>query len=106
MRPGEENPDENSNAEISEIAGDPETALSRAAGASLSGETLDADHSADGTSPCDRKSIGPYVLIRKLGEGGTAGVGRATIMAFVASSLVVLIADLFITRLLLYVFQF
>jgi phospholipid/cholesterol/gamma-HCH transport system permease protein len=39
-------------------------------------------------------------------KGGTAGVGRATIMAFVASSLVVLIADLFITRLLLYVFQF
>jgi phospholipid/cholesterol/gamma-HCH transport system permease protein len=38
-------------------------------------------------------------------KGGTAGVGRATIMAFVVSSLVVLIADLFITKLLLYVFQ-
>ncbi|HMD41682.1 MAG TPA: ABC transporter permease [Candidatus Acidoferrum sp.] len=38
-------------------------------------------------------------------KGGTAGVGRATIMAFVVSSLVVLIADLFITKLLLYAFQ-
>jgi phospholipid/cholesterol/gamma-HCH transport system permease protein len=38
-------------------------------------------------------------------EGGTAGVGRATIKAFVVSSLVVLIVDLFITRLLLYVFD-
>jgi phospholipid/cholesterol/gamma-HCH transport system permease protein len=38
-------------------------------------------------------------------EGGTAGVGRATITAFVVSSLVVLVVDLFITRLLLYAFN-
>lgn len=38
-------------------------------------------------------------------KGGTAGVGRATIMAFVVSSLVVLIADLFLTKLLLYAFS-
>jgi phospholipid/cholesterol/gamma-HCH transport system permease protein len=38
-------------------------------------------------------------------KGGTAGVGRATITAFVASSIVVLIVDLFITRLLLYAFN-
>jgi len=38
-------------------------------------------------------------------EGGTEGVGRATITAFVVSSVVVLIVDLFITRLLLYVFN-
>lgn len=38
-------------------------------------------------------------------EGGTAGVGRATIKAFVVSSLVVLVVDLFITRLLLYTFD-
>jgi phospholipid/cholesterol/gamma-HCH transport system permease protein len=37
--------------------------------------------------------------------GGTAGVGRATIMAFVVSSLAVLIVDLFMTRLLLYMFN-
>jgi len=37
-------------------------------------------------------------------EGGTEGVGRATITAFVVSSLVVLVVDLFITRLLLYTF--
>ncbi len=37
-------------------------------------------------------------------EGGTAGVGRATINAFVVSSVIVLVVDLFITRLLLYVF--
>src|SRR6266404_1074103 len=37
-------------------------------------------------------------------EGGTEGVGRATITAFVVSSLVVLVVDLFITRLLLYAF--
>jgi phospholipid/cholesterol/gamma-HCH transport system permease protein len=37
--------------------------------------------------------------------GGTAGVGRATIMAFVVSSLAVLIVDLFMTRLLLYTFN-
>jgi phospholipid/cholesterol/gamma-HCH transport system permease protein len=38
-------------------------------------------------------------------EGGTAGVGRATINAFVVSSVIVLVVDLFITRLLLYVFN-
>jgi len=38
-------------------------------------------------------------------EGGTAGVGRATITAFVVSSVAVLVADLFLTRLLLYVFN-
>src|SRR6266404_462203 len=38
-------------------------------------------------------------------KGGTAGVGRATIMAFVVSSVVVLIVDLFLTRLLLYAFN-
>ena len=38
-------------------------------------------------------------------EGGTAGVGRATIMAFVDAALAVLIADLFLTRLLLYIFN-
>jgi len=37
-------------------------------------------------------------------QGGTEGVGRATITAFVVGSLVVLIVDLFITRLLLYTF--
>jgi len=38
-------------------------------------------------------------------KGGTEGVGRATINAFVVSSLTVLIVDLFITRLLLYAFD-
>jgi phospholipid/cholesterol/gamma-HCH transport system permease protein len=38
-------------------------------------------------------------------KGGTAGVGRATITAFVVSSVVVLVVDLFITRLLLYTFN-
>jgi phospholipid/cholesterol/gamma-HCH transport system permease protein len=38
-------------------------------------------------------------------KGGTAAVGRATITAFVVSSVVVLIADLFLTRLLLYIFN-
>jgi phospholipid/cholesterol/gamma-HCH transport system permease protein len=38
-------------------------------------------------------------------EGGTEGVGRATITSFVVGSLVVLIVDLFITRLLLYAFN-
>src|SRR6516162_4826065 len=33
-------------------------------------------------------------------EGGTAGVGRATINAFVVSSVIVLVVDLFITKLL------
>jgi len=38
-------------------------------------------------------------------EGGTEGVGRATITAFVVGSLAVLIVDLFITRLLLSAFS-
>jgi phospholipid/cholesterol/gamma-HCH transport system permease protein len=38
-------------------------------------------------------------------KGGTAGVGRATITAFVIASVVVLIVDLFLTRLLLYTFN-
>jgi len=38
-------------------------------------------------------------------EGGTEGVGRATITAFVVGSVVVLVVDLFITRLLLYMFN-
>jgi phospholipid/cholesterol/gamma-HCH transport system permease protein len=38
-------------------------------------------------------------------EGGTAGVGRATIAAFVVSSVAVLVADLFVTKLLLYIFN-
>jgi phospholipid/cholesterol/gamma-HCH transport system permease protein len=38
-------------------------------------------------------------------EGGTAGVGRATITAFVVSSVIVLVVDLFLTRLLLYIFN-
>jgi phospholipid/cholesterol/gamma-HCH transport system permease protein len=37
-------------------------------------------------------------------QGGTEGVARATITSFVVGSLVVLIVDLFITRLLLYTF--
>jgi phospholipid/cholesterol/gamma-HCH transport system permease protein len=38
-------------------------------------------------------------------RGGTEGVGRATIDAFVESSVIVLVADLFLTRLLLRVFN-
>jgi len=38
-------------------------------------------------------------------KGGTQGVGRATINAFVVSSVAVLVVDLFITRLLLYIFN-
>ncbi len=38
-------------------------------------------------------------------KGGTAGVGRATIAAFVEASVTVLVVDLFLTRLLLYVFH-
>jgi phospholipid/cholesterol/gamma-HCH transport system permease protein len=38
-------------------------------------------------------------------KGGTAGVGRATITAFVVSSVAVLVADLFLTRFLLYAFN-
>jgi phospholipid/cholesterol/gamma-HCH transport system permease protein len=48
-------------------------------------------------------TVGCYQGLRV--EGGTAGVGRATIMAFVVASLAVLIADLFLTRLLLYMFN-
>jgi phospholipid/cholesterol/gamma-HCH transport system permease protein len=48
-------------------------------------------------------TVGCYQGLRV--EGGTAGVGRATIMAFVVSSLAILIADLFLTRLLLYAFN-
>jgi len=49
-------------------------------------------------------TVGCYHGLRV--EGGTAGVGRATITAFVVSSVVVLVVDLFLTRLLLYVFNF
>src|SRR5271154_3680980 len=48
-------------------------------------------------------TVGCYRGLRV--EGGTAGVGRATIMAFVDASVAVLIADLFLTRLLLYIFN-
>jgi phospholipid/cholesterol/gamma-HCH transport system permease protein len=48
-------------------------------------------------------TVGCYQGLRV--KGGTAGVGRATIAAFVVSSLVVLVADLFLTRLLLYAFK-
>jgi phospholipid/cholesterol/gamma-HCH transport system permease protein len=48
-------------------------------------------------------TVGCYQGLRV--KGGTAGVGRATIMAFVISSVAVLIADLFLTRLLLFTFN-
>lgn len=48
-------------------------------------------------------TIGCYQGLRV--KGGTEGVGRATIMAFVVSSLTVLVADLFLTRFLLYIFN-
>ena len=48
-------------------------------------------------------TIGCYQGLRV--KGGTEGVGRATIMAFVVSALTVLVADLFLTRLLLYIFN-
>jgi phospholipid/cholesterol/gamma-HCH transport system permease protein len=48
-------------------------------------------------------TVGCYRGLRV--EGGTAGVGRATIMAFVDASVCILIADLFLTRLLLYLFN-
>jgi phospholipid/cholesterol/gamma-HCH transport system permease protein len=38
-------------------------------------------------------------------KGGTEGVGRATISAFVESSVIVLVVDLFLTRFLLYAFN-
>ena len=48
-------------------------------------------------------TVGCYQGLRV--QGGTAGVGRATIMAFVAASLGVLVTELFVTKLLLYVFK-
>ena len=48
-------------------------------------------------------TVGCYQGLRV--RGGTAGVGRATIAAFVAASVTVLVADLFLTRLLLYSFN-
>jgi phospholipid/cholesterol/gamma-HCH transport system permease protein len=48
-------------------------------------------------------TVGCYQGLRV--KGGTEGVGRATIAAFVESSVIVLIVDLFITRLLLYAFN-
>jgi phospholipid/cholesterol/gamma-HCH transport system permease protein len=48
-------------------------------------------------------TVGCYQGLRV--EGGTAGVGRATIMAFVVASVGVLVTDLFLTKLLLYVFN-
>lgn len=48
-------------------------------------------------------TVGCYQGLRV--EGGSAGVGRATITAFVTSSLAVLVVDLFLTRFLLYVFN-
>jgi phospholipid/cholesterol/gamma-HCH transport system permease protein len=38
-------------------------------------------------------------------QGGAAGVAHATIAAFVESSVIVLVVDLFLTRLLLYIFN-
>jgi len=48
-------------------------------------------------------TIGCYQGLRV--KGGTEGVGRATIVAFVVASLAVLVADLFLTRLMLYLFN-
>jgi phospholipid/cholesterol/gamma-HCH transport system permease protein len=48
-------------------------------------------------------TVGCYQGLRV--KGGTAAVGRATIMAFVVSSVAVLVVDLFLTRLLLYIFN-
>jgi phospholipid/cholesterol/gamma-HCH transport system permease protein len=45
-------------------------------------------------------TVGCYQGLRV--KGGTAGVGRAMITAFVEGSLTVLVVDLFLTRLLLY----
>jgi phospholipid/cholesterol/gamma-HCH transport system permease protein len=49
-------------------------------------------------------TIGCYQGLRV--KGGTEGIGRATITAFVESSVTVLVVDLFLTRLLFYVFNF
>ena len=48
-------------------------------------------------------TVGCYMGFRV--QGGTAGVGRATIKAFVVASVIVLVVDLFMTRLLLYAFN-
>jgi len=48
-------------------------------------------------------TVGCYQGFRT--KGGTAAVGRATIMAFVVSSVAVLVVDLFLTRILLYIFN-
>jgi phospholipid/cholesterol/gamma-HCH transport system permease protein len=48
-------------------------------------------------------TVGCYQGLRV--KGGTEGVGRATITAFVESSLIILVVDLFLTKLLLYIFN-
>ena len=48
-------------------------------------------------------TVGCYQGLRV--KGGTEGVARATITAFVESSVTVLVVDLFLTRLLLYAFH-
>lgn len=48
-------------------------------------------------------TVGCYQGLRV--KGGTEGVGRATIAAFVESSVIVLVVDLFLTRLLLFTFN-
>jgi phospholipid/cholesterol/gamma-HCH transport system permease protein len=48
-------------------------------------------------------TVGCYHGLRV--KGGTEGVGRATIMAFVVASVAVLFADLLLTRFLIYVFN-
>lgn len=48
-------------------------------------------------------TVGCYQGLRV--KGGTEGIGRATITAFVESSVTVLVVDLFLSRLLLYAFN-
>jgi phospholipid/cholesterol/gamma-HCH transport system permease protein len=48
-------------------------------------------------------TVGCYQGLRV--RGGTEGVGRATIAAFVESALIVLVVDLFLTKFLLYIFN-
>jgi len=48
-------------------------------------------------------TVGCYQGLRV--KGGTEGVGRATIAAFVEASLAVLVVDLFLTKILLYAFN-
>lgn len=48
-------------------------------------------------------TVGCYQGLRV--KGGTQGVGRATTTAVVVSSVLVLVADLFLAKLLLYIFQ-